>query len=82
MEQKEKQNVRACPKDCRQCGMAQQMYCACQLSFTSFEAMSKIYEKLELLEDKVNAIQNAENGFLSPLDAKQAEDDTTGHKEK
>lgn len=77
MEEKktEKGNARVCPKDCRMCGMAQQIYCATHLSFTSFDAMNKIWTKLEEIEGQIKAIQSAENGFLSPLTRENVADD-------
>lgn len=57
---------RACPKDCRQCGMAQQMYCATSLTFNSFEVMSKMLERLEAIESKVNVMQGAEE-LVTPV---------------
>ena len=57
---------RACPKDCRMCGMAQQMYCATSLTFNSFEVMSKMLERLEAIESKVNVMQGAEE-LVTPV---------------
>ena len=67
--EEEKTNIqqsRACPKDCRRCSMAQQLYCVTNLTFNSYEVMSKMIERLERIEGKVNTIQGAENGLLSP----------------
>lgn len=57
---------RACPKDCRRCGMAQQMYCATSLTFNSFEVMAKMLERLEAIESKVNVMQGAEE-LVTPV---------------
>lgn len=58
---------RACPKDCRQCNMAQQLYCSTNLTFSSFEIMSKMLERLEHIEAKVKAIQGSSDELVDPV---------------
>lgn len=51
---------RACPKDCRMCGMVQQVYCATNLTFKSFEVMKGLHERLDAIEVKLQNMQSAE----------------------
>lgn len=51
---------RACPKDCRMCSMAQQMYCSTNLTFKSFEVMKALHERLDAIESKLQNMQSAE----------------------
>lgn len=53
------ERARACPKDCRQCSMPQQIYCTTSLMFNSYEMMGKMVERLEAIENKVNVMQGA-----------------------
>ena len=58
---------RACPKDCRRCSMAQQIYCSTNLTFTSFEIMSKMLERLENIEAKMNDLQGSSDDLVNPV---------------
>lgn len=58
--------ARACPKDCRQCGMVQQMFCSTDLTFKSYEIMSRIYQRLEQLESKMAIMQGSASELVSP----------------
>jgi hypothetical protein len=58
---------RACPKDCRQCSMQQQIYCSTHLTFNLYEVMSKMSERLDVIEDSIVAMQQESDGdFLTP----------------
>ena len=66
------QQARACPKNCRQCSMAQQIFCATSLTFGSYEVMSKMMERLDQIETKVSALQGTETELISPVTENQA----------
>lgn len=59
--------TRACPKDCRQCNMAQQLYCSTNLTFRSFEVMSKMLERLEQLEVRINDFRGSSEELVNPV---------------
>ena len=59
--------TRACPKDCRQCNMAQQLYCSTNLTFRSFEVMSKMLERLEQLEVRINDFRGSSDDLVNPV---------------
>ena len=67
MEERTNKQQGVCPKDCRKCNMAQQIFCATSLTFNSYEVMSKLWERMGEIERKIDAIQNAESEFLSPV---------------
>lgn len=67
MEENNNQQQRVCPKDCRRCNMAQQIFCATSLTFNSYEVMSKLWERMGDIERKIDAIQSSESEFLSPV---------------
>lgn len=68
---------RLCPKDCRQCGMAQQMYCSAQLSFTAYEVMGKILERIEKVENTIKSLDFGEKAFKSPITHEKVSSGTT-----
>lgn len=78
MEQSQQQQ-RVCPKDCRKCNMAQQIFCATSLTFNSYEVMSKLWERMDSIERKIDAIQNAESEFLSPVTHDNVDGGTITH---
>ena len=57
---------RACPKDCRRCNMAQQLYCVTSLTFNSYEVMSNMLEQLKHIEHDMRMMQGSDNEFLKP----------------
>lgn len=61
------QQARPCPKNCQMCSMAQQLYCATNLSFTSYEVMSKIVERLNVIEASINEMKMSGNEFINPI---------------
>lgn len=63
----EEQQIKVCPKDCRRCNLAQQIFCATSLTFNSYEVMSKIWNRLEEIEQKVDSIKSPESGLISPI---------------
>ena len=67
MEDDNIQQPRACPKDCRRCGMAQQIYCATSLSFNLYEMMTRAQDRLDAIESKMTAIQGAGRELVSPV---------------
>ena len=58
---------RACPMDCRRCGMAQQLYCSTNLTFNSFGIMSKILERLDCIEARINDLQTSSDDLVNPV---------------
>lgn len=80
MEQSQQQQ-RVCPKDCRKCNMAQQIFCATSLTFNSYEVMSKLWERMGDIERKIDAIQSSESEFLSPVTHDNDTDDTITHQD-
>lgn len=66
------QQPRACPKNCRQCSMAQQIFCATSLTFGSYEVMSKVMERLERIEARISTLQGAETELISPVTENEA----------
>ena len=70
-----RQQQRVCPKDCRRCNMAQQIFCATSLTFNSYEVMSKLWERINDIDRKIDAIQSSESEFLSPV---AGENDSAG----
>lgn len=60
------QQARSCPKDCRRCSMAQQVYCATSLTFNSYEVMSRIMERLDRIEDNMRMMQGSGSDLLNP----------------
>ena len=60
------QQARSCPKDCRRCNMAQQVYCATSLTFNSYEVMSRIMERLDRIEDNIRMMQGTGSDLLNP----------------
>lgn len=81
MEEKNNQQQRVCPKDCRRCNMAQQIFCATSLTFNSYEVMSKLWERMDSIERKIDAIQNAESEFLSPVASESIVGGTITHQD-
>lgn len=63
----EEVQVRACPKDCRKCSISQQVYCTTSLAFNTYELLSKLVGKVDILEEKVNAIQGSEDDLVAPV---------------
>lgn len=83
METKQEQpKPRLCPKDCRQCGMAQQVYCSAQLSFTAYEVMGKILERIEKVENTIKELDFGEKAYKSPITHGNDTDGTTIPKTK
>ena len=67
------QQPRACPKNCRQCSMAQQIFCATSLTFGSYEVMSKMMERLERIETKIITLQGTGTELISPVTQEEAQ---------
>jgi hypothetical protein len=61
------QQPRLCPKDCKKCALAQQVYCSAQLSFTSFELMNKILVAIGELKSSIDALAGAATALASPI---------------
>lgn len=80
MEQSQQQQ-RVCPKDCRKCNMAQQIFCATSLTFNSYEVMSKLWERMGDIERKIDAIQSSESEFLSPVTHENDADGAITHQD-
>lgn len=67
MEDKNTQQQRVCPKDCRRCNMAQQIFCSTSLTFNSYEVMKVLWERLIDIERKIDSLQNGDSEFMSPV---------------
>lgn len=67
MEDNKNNQQRVCPKDCRRCNMAQQIFCSTSLTFNLYDVMSKVWDRMSSIESKIDAIKNAESEFLTPL---------------
>ena len=81
MEENKNEQQRVCPKNCRLCSMGQQIFCATNLTFNSYEVMSKLWQKMNDLERKIDAIQNAESEFLSPVTRESVDGGTITHQD-
>jgi hypothetical protein len=47
--------------------MQQQIYCSTHLTFNLYEVMSKVSERLDVIEDSIVAMQQESDGdFLTP----------------
>ena len=73
-EQNNTTTPRPCPKDCRRCGMQQQIFCAAQLGYMQYEqnnilreSFNALEEKLNTLAKKIEAIQCSEAELAIPL---------------
>ena len=60
------ERARACPKDCRQCSMPQQIYCTTSLMFNSYEMMGKMVKRLEHIEENLRVMQGSGNDLVNP----------------
>ncbi len=58
------QQPRACPKDCRMCSMAQQLYCSTHMVFTLHEVIRKMNDRLDVIEDSIISMQQEQEGEL------------------
>lgn len=70
---------RACPKDCRKCGMVQQLYCVTRMTFDSYEGTRGILERLSAIEQRLNIIGGSETDLIAPMVHERISDDTIVH---
>ena len=48
--------TRQCPRDCKQCSLAQQAYCSAQIALSTMDMVKALSDKFEAFEPKVNSI--------------------------
>ena len=58
------QQPRACPKDCRICSMAQQIFCSTRMTFNLYEVIGKMNERLDVMEDSILSMQQEQDNEL------------------
>ena len=73
---------RACPKDCRKCGMVQQMYCVTRMTFDSYEGMRGILDRLNTIEQKIDVIKGSETDLINPVTRENLSDGIVDHAEE
>lgn len=47
---------KGCPRNCRACTLAQQMYCAAQMSLSTMDLVQTIYNRFDAFETKFNEL--------------------------
>ena len=73
---------RACPKDCRKCGMVQQLYCVTRMTFDSYEGMKGILDRLNAIEQKMDIIRGSETYLINPMARENPSDGMVDHAEE
>ena len=57
---------RPCPKDCRMCGLAQQVYCATQMCFNLYEVVTGMSTRVESIEQAVETLKSKTDELAIP----------------
>lgn len=47
---------RKCPRDCKQCSLAQQVYCSAQIALSTMDMVKAMSDKVDALEPKIDNI--------------------------
>lgn len=61
---------RRCPRNCTQCSMVQQAYCAAQMSLSTMDLVQSLSERFDALMVKISG--NSEQPIVSPLAQERA----------
>lgn len=67
--QEEQPQARPCPKDCKRCGLQQQVYCAAQMSFYLVEKVSALQIQIEEQNKNMMIINEQLNSMKSEQQA-------------
>lgn len=67
------ENDKKCPMDCARCSFRQNVYCSAQIGLSSYEAITRLAQRIDGLEGKINDILGRADSLIEKLDALQAD---------
>ena len=66
-------NERKCPMDCAKCSFRQNVYCASQIGLSSHEVITRLAERVDKCEDKINDVLARVDKAIGMLESLQAD---------
>ena len=65
------EQTRACPQDCRKCGLHQHAYCAAQMAYTALSTIQELSSRVSSIEEKMESLSASAEELISPMTAQE-----------